>query len=316
MDKIAVLIPCYNEAQTIAKVIGDVKKYLPEAAIYVYNNNSKDDTAKIAEECGAIVRNEYKQGKGNVIRRMFREIEAQCYLMIDGDDTYPLESAPEMVRLVLERNSDMVVGDRLSSTYFTENKRPFHNFGNSLMRWGINSLFRADIRDIMTGYRAMSYDFVKTFPVFSKGFEIETEMTIHAVNYNLQVDNVVVEYRDRPKGSESKLNTLPDGMKVIRKMFSLYKNYKPMEFFGLIATVLMLVSLGFMVPIVGEFAVTGEVPRFPTLITCGFVFMAGLLSLFTGMILKVVDSKDRKDFEYRLMRIHDRYMSARRKDMA
>ena len=172
MDKIAVLIPCYNEAQTIAKVIGDVKQHLPEAVIYVYNNNSKDDTARIAEENGAVVRNEYKQGKGNVIRRMFREIDAQCYLMIDGDDTYPLESAPEMVKLVLEKNSDMVVGDRLSSTYFTENKRPFHNFGNSLMRWGINSLFRADIRDIMTGYRAMSYDFVKTFPVFSKGFVI------------------------------------------------------------------------------------------------------------------------------------------------
>jgi hypothetical protein len=216
-----------------------------------------------------------------------------------------------MVELVLNKNSDMVVGDRLSSTYFTENKRPFHNFGNSLMRWGINSLFRADIRDIMTGYRAMSYDFVKTFPVFSKGFEIETEMTIHAVNYNLQVDNVVVEYRDRPQGSESKLNTLPDGFKVIRKMLSLYRNYKPMEFFGLIATILMLISLIFMVPIISDYATTGLVPRFPTLITCGFVFMAGLLSLFTGMILKVVDSKDRKDFEYRLMRIHDRLLRSK-----
>ncbi|MBP5554303.1 MAG: glycosyltransferase [Lachnospiraceae bacterium] len=314
MDKIAVLIPCYNEAQTIAKVIGDVKNVLPEAAIYVYNNNSTDDTEKIAKECGAIVRNEYKQGKGNVIRRMFREIDAECYLMIDGDDTYPLESAPEMVKLVLEKNSDMVVGDRLSSTYFTENKRPFHNFGNSLMRWGINSLFRADIRDIMTGYRAMSYDFVKTFPVFSKGFEIETEMTIHAVNYDLQVDNVVVEYRDRPQGSESKLNTLPDGFKVIRKMMSLYRNYRPMEFFGLIAALLMLVSLIFMVPIIGDYASTGLVPRFPTLITCGFVFMAGLLALFTGMILKVVDSKDRKDFEYRLTRIHDRLETSRKEN--
>ncbi len=310
MDNVAVLIPCYNEEQTIAKVIGDVQKTIPDAVIYVYNNNSTDNTEKIAKECGAIVRNEYKQGKGNVIRRMFREIDARCYLMIDGDDTYPLESAPEMIDLVLNKNSDMVVGDRLSSTYFTENKRPFHNFGNSLMRWGINKLFRADIRDIMTGYRAMSYDFVKTFPVFSKGFEIETEMSIHAVNYNLQVDNVVVEYRDRPAGSESKLNTLPDGFKVIRKMYSLYRNYRPMEFFGIIAFLLMLVSLVFMVPVIGAYAETGKVDRFPTLIACGFVFMAGLLSLFTGMILKAVDSKDRKDFEYRLTRIHDRLMKA------
>ena len=309
MDKIAVLIPCYNEAQTIAKVIGDVKNVLPEAVIYVYNNNSTDDTEKIAKECGAVVRNEYKQGKGNVIRRMFREIDAECYLMIDGDDTYPLESAPEMVKLVLERNSDMVVGDRLSSTYFTENKRPFHNFGNSLMRWGINSLFRADIRDIMTGYRAMSYDFVKTFPVFSQGFEIETEMTIHAVNYNMQVENVIVEYRDRPDGSVSKLNTVPDGLKVIRKMFVLYKNYKPFNFFGLLALILFLVAIGFMVPIVIEFIETGLVPRFPTLIACGFAGLAGVQSFFAGLILNVTDSKDRKDFEYRYTRVHDHKMS-------
>ncbi|MCR5801245.1 MAG: glycosyltransferase family 2 protein [Lachnospiraceae bacterium] len=313
MDKIAVLIPCYNEAQTIGKVIADVKNALPEAVIYVYNNNSKDDTAQIAEKAGAVVRNEYKQGKGNVIRRMFREIDAQCYLMIDGDDTYPLESANEMCERVLEHNADMVVGDRLSSTYFTENKRMFHNFGNSLMRACINSLFRSDIKDIMTGYRAFSYEFVKTFPVFSKGFEIETEMTIHAVNYNLQVENVIVEYRDRPEGSESKLNTIPDGMKVIHKMISLYKNYKPMKFFGLLATILFLLAAGFLVPIIGEFATTGLVPRFPTLIVCGFVGMAGMFALFAGMILKVIDAKDRKDFEYRLMRIHDRLVSEKKK---
>ncbi len=306
MDKIAVLIPCYNEGQTIEKVIGDVKKALPEAVIYVYDNNSTDDTAKSASAAGAIVRAEYKQGKGNVIRRMFREIDASCYLMIDGDDTYPLESAREMCQRVLEHHADMVVGDRLSSTYFTENKRPFHNFGNSLMRGCINSLFRSEIKDIMTGYRAFSYEFVKTFPVISKGFEIETEMTIHAVNYNLQVENVIVEYRDRPEGSQSKLNTIPDGLRVIHKMASLYKTYKPMQFFGLLAALLILVSLGFMIPIVSEYAATGQVPRFPTLITCGFVCMAGLLSLFAGMILKIIDSKDRKDFEYRLMRIHDR----------
>ena len=304
MDRVAVLIPCYNEAQTITKVVTDVRNALPEAVVYVYNNNSKDDTAKLAEAAGAVVRNEYKQGKGNVIRRMFREVDAECYLMIDGDDTYPLDCAREMVDLVLGHNADMVVGDRLSSTYFTENKRPFHNFGNSLMRASINSLFHSDIKDIMTGYRAFSYEFVKTFPVFSKGFEIETEMTIHAVNYNLQVENVIVEYRDRPEGSESKLNTIPDGIRVIRKMLSLYKNYKPMQFFGLLAAVLMVLALGFMIPIIGEYATTHLVPRFPTLITCGFVFIAGLMSFFAGMVLRVIDSKDRKDFEFRLNRIH------------
>ncbi len=305
MDKIAVLIPCYNEEKTIGKVIADVKKTLPEAVIYVYNNNSKDRTEEIARAAGAVVRQEYKQGKGNVIRRMFREVDALCYLMIDGDDTYPLECAGEMVKLVLEHNSDMVVGDRLSSTYFTENKRPFHNFGNSLMRFGINGLFHSDIKDIMTGYRAFSYEFVKTFPVFSQGFEIETEMTIHAVNYNMQVDNVVVEYRDRPEGSVSKLNTYSDGMKVIRKMLQLYKNYKPMKFFGLLSFVLMALAVGFFVPIGIDYLHTGLVPRFPTLIVCGFIAVAGIQAFFAGMILEVMAAKDRKDFEYRFMRIHD-----------
>ena len=246
MDKIAVLIPCYNEEQTVSKVVGDVREALPEARIYVYDNNSTDKTAVLAEEAGAVVRREYKQGKGNVLRRMFREIDAQCYLMIDGDDTYPLNCAREMVDRVLLHNADMVVGDRLSSTYFTENKRPFHNFGNSLMRMGINSLFRTDIKDIMTGYRALSYEFVKTFPVFSKGFEIETEMTIHAVNYNMQVENIVVEYRDRPEGSVSKLNTYRDGFRVIRKMVQLYKNYKPLRFFGSVGVVLILLAAAFV----------------------------------------------------------------------
>ena len=230
MDKIAVLIPCYNESKTIEKVVKDFKSVLPEAVIYVYDNNSSDNTAVKAEKAGAVVRHEYMQGKGNVIRRMFREIDAEVYIMADGDDTYPAEYAREMADKVILKKADMVVGDRLSSTYFTENKRPFHNFGNSLMRAGINSLFHANIKDIMTGYRAFSYEFVKTFPVFSKGFEIETEMTIHAVNYNMQVENVVVEYRDRPQGSESKLNTYSDGFRVIRKMMQLYKNYKPLHF--------------------------------------------------------------------------------------
>lgn len=305
MDKIAVLIPCYNEAQTITKVVQDVKEALPEAVVYVYDNNSTDGTAELAREAGAIVRYEYQQGKGNVIRRMFREIDAECYLMIDGDDTYPLDSAREIVDKVLERHADMVVGDRLSSTYFTENKRPFHNFGNSLMRVGINSLFHSDIKDIMTGYRAFSYEFVKTFPVFSKGFEIETEMTIHAVNYNMQVENVVVEYRDRPEGSESKLNTYSDGMRVIRKMLQLYKNYRPMRFFGLLCLLLVLVALVLMIPVVAVYLETGLVPRFPTLIICGFMVLAGIQSFFTGMMLEVMAAKDRKDFEYRLVRVHD-----------
>lgn len=311
MDKIAVLIPCYNEEQTITKVIEDVKEALPEAVIYVYNNNSKDRTEELALAAGAVVRQEYCQGKGNVIRRMFREIDAECYLMIDGDDTYPLDCAREMVNCVLEHNADMVVGDRLSSTYFTENKRPFHNFGNSLMRAGINSLFHSKIKDIMTGYRAFSYEFVKTFPVFSKGFEIETEMTIHAVNYNMQVDNVIVEYRDRPEGSESKLNTYSDGMRVIRKMIQLYKNYKPMHFFGLLSFVLAAVALIFLVPILLTYVSTGLVPRFPTLIVCCFMLLAAVMAFFSGMILEVMAAKDRKDFEYRLNRVHSEHVTHR-----
>ena len=303
MDKIAVLIPCYNEEQTIAKVVRDVRNALPEAAVYVYDNNSTDRTVELAKAAGATVRYEYKQGKGNVIRRMFREIDAECYLMIDGDDTYPLDCARELVDRVLEHNADMVVGDRLSSTYFTENKRLFHNFGNSLMRAGINKLFRSNIKDIMTGYRALSYGFVKTFPVFSKGFEIETEMTIHAVNYNMQVENVVVEYRDRPEGSVSKLNTYSDGMRVIYKMLQLYRNYKPLRFFGGLCLILILAAMLLMIPIIFEYVKTGLVPRFPTLIVCGFMVMTGIQSFFAGMILEVMAAKDRRDFEYRLNKI-------------
>ncbi len=304
MDKIAVLIPCYNEEKTIAKVVTDVREALPEATIYVYDNNSTDNTALLAQNAGAIIRQEYAQGKGNVIRRMFREIDAQCYLMVDGDDTYPLNCAREMVDQVLNRHADMVVGDRLSSTYFTENKRPFHNFGNSLMRTCINSLFRADIKDIMTGYRAFSYEFVKTFPVFSKGFEIETEMTIHAVNYNMQVENVIVEYRDRPEGSVSKLNTFRDGMRVIRKTMQLYKNYKPLKCFGMIAIFLVAVAVILFAPILLEFLETGLVPRFPTLIVCGFLVMAAIQAFFSGMVLDVQVAKDHRDFEYRLNKIY------------
>lgn len=305
MDRIAVLIPCYNEGQTIAKVVRDARSALPDAHVYVYDNNSTDHTAELACEAGAIVRREYKQGKGNVIRRMFREIDAECYLMLDGDDTYPLDCARELVDKVLLHNADMVVGDRLSSTYFTVNKRPFHNFGNSLMRTGINRLFHSDIKDVMTGYRAFSYEFVKTFPVFSKGFEIETEMTIHAVNYNLQVENVVVEYRDRSEGSVSKLNTYSDGLRVIRKMFQLYRNYKPFHFFGVLCFGLVLAAIILMVPIIGVYLETGLVPRFPTLIVCGFMVLAGIQSFFSGMILEVMTAKDRRDFEYRINKISE-----------
>jgi len=307
MDKIAVLIPCYNEEKTIGKVVADTKEALPEAVIYVYDNNSKDKTVEIAEKAGAVVRHEYKQGKGNVIRRMFREIDAQCYLMLDGDDTYPLENAREMVDLVLNHQADMVVGDRLSSTYFTENKRPFHNFGNSLVRFSINKLFRSDIKDIMTGYRAFNYKFVKTFPVISAGFEIETEMTIHAVNYKMQVENVVVDYRDRPEGSESKLNTFSDGFKVIRKIIQLFKNFKPFGFFGMISLFLVLVAALFFIPIFIEFIQTGLVPKFPTLIVCGFMVLAAIQAFFSGMILSQLAAKESREFEYKLIQTENAY---------
>ena len=280
MDKIAVLIPCYNEEKTVEKVVRDFKAVLPEAVIYVYDNNSSDRTVELAEKAGAVVRHEYMQGKGNVIRRMFREIDAEVYVMTDGDDTYPAEFAREMVDKVLEHQADMVVGDRLSSTYFTENKRPFHNFGNSLVRGTINRLFHTEIKDIMTGYRAFSYQFVKTFPVLSKGFEIETEMTIHAADKNMQVDNVIIEYRDRPEGSESKLNTYSDGAKVLMSIAKLYRNYKPMNFFGLLALVLAVMSIGFFIPVLMEYIATGLVPKFPTLIACGFAMMAAIQSVW------------------------------------
>ena len=300
MEKIAVLIPCYNEEKTIKKVVRDWKKELPEATIYVYNNNSTDRTAEIAKEEGAVVRAEYQQGKGNVIRRMFREIDAQCYVMIDGDDTYPAEFGREMVDKVLERKVDMVVGDRLSSTYFEENKRPFHNFGNSLVRGTINRLFRSNIRDIMTGYRAFSYQFVKTFPVLSKGFEIETEMSIHAVDKNMLVENVIIDYRDRPDGSESKLNTYSDGAKVLKTIMGLYKNYKPMQFFGLLAAILMIIALAMFMPVFVVYLKTGLVPNFPTLIVSGFIAMAALQSFFAGLVLSTIVQKDRQLFEYKL----------------
>ena len=297
MEKIAVLIPCYNEEKTIKKVVTDWKKELPEATIYVYNNNSTDRTAEIAKEAGAVVRDEYQQGKGNVIRRMFREIDAQCYVMIDGDDTYPAEFGREMVDKVLERKVDMVVGDRLSSTYFTENKRPFHNVGNRLVRWLINSLFKGHINDIMTGYRAFSYEFVKTFPVLSKGFEIENEMTIHALDKNMYVEELPVEYRDRPAGSVSKLNTYSDGFKVLKTIARLFKEYKPMIFFGIVSLLFLIISVMFGVPVFHDYFKTGLVERFPTLIFAGFMLMVSLIMFTCGIILEVVAKKHRQLFE-------------------
>lgn len=306
MDQIAVLIPCYNEEKTIAKVIRDAREVLPSAVVYVYDNNSTDRTAQIAQDEGAVVRHEYVQGKGNVIRRMFREIDAHCYIMVDGDDTYPMEYAREMVDCVLNKNADMVVGDRLSSTYFTENKRPFHNFGNTLVRKSINNLFGCDIKDIMTGFRAFSYGFVKTFPVMSKGFEIETEMTIFAVFHHMQIDNVVVAYRDRPEGSESKLNTYSDGFKVLRTIIRLYRDYKPFGFFGLIALILAAISIIFFVPVLLDFVATGMVDRFPTLIVCGFVMIASIQSFFAGLTLSHNVMNNRRDFEYRFVQVTDK----------
>lgn len=304
MDKIAVLIPCYNESATITKVVSDWKRELPEAVVYVYDNNSSDGTAELASAAGAVVRHEYRQGKGNVIRRMFREIDAEAYIIVDGDDTYPAEYGRDMVEMVLLRHADMVVGDRLSSTYFEENKRPFHNLGNSAVRAGINFLFKANIKDIMTGYRAFSYLFVKTFPVLSKGFEIETEMSIHALDKNMYVENLVIDYRDRPAGSESKLNTYTDGIKVIFTIMRLFRNYKPFAFFGIIALALTVLAAAFFVPVLSEYVRTGLVPNFPTLIVCGFTFVAALLSLFSGMQLQNSVQKNKQDFELNLIRVY------------
>lgn len=299
MDKIAVLIPCYNEENTIAKVVTDFKRVLPEAVVYVYDNNSIDDSVKMAKMAGAVVRYEKKQGKGNVIRRMFREINAEVYVMVDADDTYPAEISPIMIDMVKKQEIDMVVGDRLSSTYFHVNKRKFHNFGNSLVRVFINKLFRANIKDIMTGYRAFSFNFVKTFPVISKEFEIETEMTIHAIDRNMQVDSVVVDYRDRKIGSSSKLNTYTDGIKVIFTIIKLYKNYKPFSFFSTISFVLAVVSALFFFPVLIAYFETGLVDRIPTLIVCGFVMLMALLLLTVGITLETLRNKDRCDFEYK-----------------
>lgn len=297
MDKIAILIPCYNEELTIGKVVSDFRTVLPEATIYVYDNNSKDRTAAIAQAAGAIVRQERRQGKGAVMRSMFRDIDAQCYLMIDGDDTYPPECAREMVRQVLEGEADMVVGDRLSSTYFTENRRPFHNTGNVMVRGLVNFLFGSKIKDIMSGYRALSKPFVKGFPVLSRGFEIETEITIHAVDFNYLVSEIPVDYRDRPEGSQSKLKTYSDGARVMSTIFRLFREHKPLPFFSLISLIILAAAIILFVPVLMEFFRTGLVPRLPTLIVSCILIIASLLTFFSGVILDVNVKKHRQLYE-------------------
>lgn len=301
--KIAVLIPCYNEALTIGKVVRDFHEALPEADIYVYDNNSTDGTDKIAAEAGAIVRYEYRQGKGHVIRSMFRDIDADCYLMVDGDDTYPAESARQMCDLVLTGKADMVIGDRLSSTYFRENKRPFHNTGNRLVRFLINTLFHNDIKDIMTGYRAFSYLFVKGFPVLSNGFEVETEMTIHAVDKNFSLKEIPVQYRDRPEGSVSKLNTYMDGLIVLKTIASLFKEYKPLLFFSLIAVVFLITGLVIIIPAFDLYFKTGVVEKFPSLIVGCFAITIAILCFVAGLVLDVIAKKHKQVYELQLTEI-------------
>ena len=296
MDKIAVLIPCYNESKTVEKVVSDFRRVLPDATVYVYDNNSTDGTAELAAGAGAVVRHEYQQGKGNVMRRMFREIDAEAYILVDGDDTYPAEAAPEMVAAVTGRQADMVVGDRLSSTYYTQNKRPFHNFGNRLVRGSINHLFRAHVTDIMTGYRAFSFTFVKTYPVLSRGFEVETEMTIHSLNNNLRLYEMPIQYRDRPEGSVSKLDTVGDGIKVMSNIFRMIREYKPLPFFGGLGLIIGIVGIVLCGTVTFEFAKTGVVTHFPTLIGALMLVIAGLLLIIAGIILDVMAKNDRKTF--------------------
>ena len=303
MDKVAVLVPCYNESKTVKKVVEDFRRELPEAVIYVYDNNSTDGTADLAGEAGAVVRRERLQGKGNVIRRMFREIDARVYVMVDGDDTYPAEAAPEMVRRVLEEQADMVVGDRLSSTYYTENKRPFHNFGNSFVKNCINRFFDTNIQDIMTGYRAFSRLFVKSFPVLSKGFEIETEMTIHALDKNFLLEEIPVSYRDRPVGSESKLNTVSDGDKALKTIMNLFRDYKPLLFFSAVSVICVIGALILFIPVLLEYFATGLVLRFPTLIVSGVLAIIGILLWICGLILHVTVKKHRQLYEILLNQI-------------
>lgn len=295
-QKIAVLIPCYNEESTIKKVVEDFKKYIPYARIYVFDNNSTDKTSEIAKKAGATVYFEKKQGKGNVIKTMFERIDADCYILVDGDDTYDASRAEEIANMVLLDNVDMVICDRLSSDYFTENKRLFHNFGNKLVRYSINKIFKSNIKDILTGYRAFSRRFVKTFPITSKNFEIETEMTIHAIFTDMRIENITAKYKDRPSNSVSKLNTFTDGFKVILKILNLFKNYKPLKFFSYLCVFFIIIASIFFFPFCFiPYLKTGIVEKFPTLIACGFLVIAALMSLFSGLILDSIMQKEKRE---------------------
>ncbi len=294
MSKIAVLIPCYNEGTTIGKVVVDFRSELPEADIYVYDNNSTDDTVEKAKKAGAIIGYERRQGKGNVVRRMLREIDANCYILVDGDDTYPVENAREMARMVLEEKTDMVIGDRLSATYFEENKRPLHDSGNRLVRSIINRIFHSDVKDIMTGYRAMSRRLVETLPLLSEGFEIETEMTIMALDSGLDIRHIPVQYRDRPDGSVSKLNTITDGCRILLTILKLYRDYQPLRFFSMIAVLLVVIATIVLIPVLTEYFQTGLVPRYPTLIVCGFVILFAMMMWVCGIVLEVMLAHQRQ----------------------
>lgn len=294
MSKIAVLIPCYNEGTTIGKVVVDFRSELPEADIYVYDNNSTDDTVEKGKKAGAIIGYERRQGKGNVVRRMLREIDADCYILVDGDDTYPVENAREMARMVLEEKTDMVIGDRLSATYFEENKRPLHDSGNRLVRSIINRIFHSDVKDIMTGYRAMSRRLVETLPLLSEGFEIETEMTIMALDSGLDIRQIPVQYRDRPDGSVSKLNTITDGCRILLTILKLYRDYQPLRFFSMIAALLVVIATIVLIPVLTEYFQTGLVPRYPTLIVCGFVILFAMMMWVCGIVLEVMLAHQRQ----------------------
>lgn len=298
--KTAILIPCYNESATIEKVVCDFKREMPHADIYVYDNNSTDGTDKIAKENGAIVRYEYKQGKGNVVRSMFRDIDADCYIMVDGDDTYPAESASEFEKLVLEKNVDMVIGDRLSSTYFEENDRPFHNVGNKMVRWLINLFFSSDLKDIMTGMRAFSFDFVKSFPIISKEFEIETEMSVFALMNNFSIDEIPIDYRDRIEGSESKLNTYRDGYKVLRMIYTLVRDKRPLFFFTTASLILLIIAAIYFFPILFKYFSSGYVLKIPSLIVISTVVIVAALTFFTGVILHVIKKQNNAQLENHL----------------
>ena len=314
MDKIAILIPCYNEALTIQKVISDFKAELPQASVYVYDNNSTDNTYELAVQSGAIVRREHRQGKGNVVRAMFQDIHAECYILVDGDDTYPSRHAQTMVDMVLTEKVDMVVGDRLSTTYFKENKRPFHNSGNMLVRLLVNFMFRGAIEDIMSGYRAFSYLFVKSYPIVTKGFELETDMTIFALDKNLVVRSIPIDYTDRPEGSFSKLNTFSDGFRVVTTIFKLCKNYRPFSFFSVLTVSLLILGGWTFSTVLLDYLRTGLVLRFPTLFVALFIILMGTVCFVCGLILETVAANNRQSYEMRFIQIKETFGNLRGKN--